>query len=48
MDGASDEDGTTVTFDRGEPVEGMVTVTATINGAPTDRLFFVLVVTQVE
>ena len=47
-DGASDEDGTTVTFDRGEPVEGMVPVTATISGTPTDRIFVTLVVTQDE
>ena len=44
-DGASDADGTTVTFARGEPAEGMVTVTATIDGTPTDRIFVVLVVT---
>ena len=48
MDGTSDADGTTVTFVRGELVEGMVTVTATINGTPTDRIFVVLVVTQDE
>ena len=46
--GASNEDGTRVTFVRGEPVEGMVTVTATISGTPTDRIFVKLVVTQVE
>jgi hypothetical protein len=37
-DGASAE-GTTVTFSQGTPNAGMVQVTATITGAPLDRLF---------
>jgi hypothetical protein len=47
-DGATDADGTTVTFVRGETVDGMVTVTATLEGTPTDRIFVALVVTQME
>ena len=47
-DGATDEDGTTVTFVRSEPVDGTVTVTATINGTPTDRIFVTLFVTLDE
>lgn len=38
--------GTTVTFVQGDPVGGEVTVTATISGADTDRLFVTLEVTQ--
>ncbi len=47
-DGASDGDGTTVTFVRGEVLDGMVTVTATMHGTPTDRIFVVLAVTHLE
>ncbi len=47
-DGATDEDGTGVTFVRSEPIDGRVTVTATINGTPTDRIFVTLVVTLDE
>jgi len=44
-DGATD-DGTTVSFERGESHEGMVTVTATMHGTPTDRIFVRLAVIQ--
>jgi hypothetical protein len=43
-DGATDSEGTTVTFARSEPVDGIVTVTATLNGTPTDRVFVTLAV----
>jgi len=46
-DGSTD-DGTTVTFERGEFHEGMVTVTATMHGTPTDRIFVTLFVTQID
>ncbi len=47
-DGTTNGDGTSVTFVRSEPVDGMVTVTATIHGTPTDRIFVKLVVTELE
>ncbi|WP_338690115.1 hypothetical protein [Haloferula helveola] len=40
-DGVAHE-GTTVTFSQGTPAGGFVTVTATVTGAPTDRLFLVI------
>jgi lysophospholipase L1-like esterase len=39
-------DGTTVTFTRGTPAAGVVTVTATLSGTPLDRLFVQVAVTQ--
>ena len=41
-------DGTTVTFERGVSHNGMVTVTATMNGTPTDRIFVTLFVSLIE
>lgn len=44
--GESDVDGTTVTFAPDTPVDGEVTVTATLSGTDTDRIFFTVEVTQ--
>jgi methionine-rich copper-binding protein CopC len=44
-DGVSFE-GTTVTFARGTPVDGIVTVTATVTGTPTDHLFIDITVSE--
>ncbi len=46
-DGATD-DGTTVIFERGQWHDGMVTVTATMSGTPTDRVFVTLSLTLIE
>ena len=47
-DGASDGDGTTVSFDAetDTPSAGTTTVTATVAGTPTDKLFVTIEVTQ--
>ena len=44
--GQSDSGGTTVTFTPGTPSNGMVTVTATITGTDTDKIFVDIEVTQ--
>jgi fibronectin type 3 domain-containing protein len=44
-DGAT-SDGTTVTFSPGDPVDGMITVTASIEGASTQSMFFDIEVIQ--
>jgi fibronectin type 3 domain-containing protein len=44
-DGAT-SDGTTVHFSPGAPADGMVMVTATIGGIPTEKVFFIVEVTQ--
>lgn len=43
-DGATDLNGTTVSFSVGSPVEGEVTITATITGHQPDRLFVTVAV----
>jgi len=44
-DGQAHE-GTTVSFSQGDPVDGVVTVTATISGTAVNRLFVDIEVTQ--